>query len=210
MGQYDLPAELDYVATYTGIEKIAYIGHSQGTAQMYYGLAENQDYFESRISVFVALGSVTLLEHATAGYLTYTADNYEKVDNYLALYNVHEIMADKNWWWNIEYHIWCNENQDDCFLKGEESVTSNPDWDDEDRYMVYGAHNPSGASVRSLLFFAQNIKMNRFQKWAPKFNQPNPLKNERTTELIPLQNITKVPVAIFIGGDDIVANPTDG
>ena len=34
--------------------------------------------------------------------------------------------------------------------------------------------------------------------------------NERTTELIPLQNITKVPVAIFVGGDDIVANPTDG
>ena len=28
MGQYDLPAELDFVATYTGIEKIAYIGHS--------------------------------------------------------------------------------------------------------------------------------------------------------------------------------------
>ena len=27
MGQYDLPAELDFVATYTGIEKIAYIGH---------------------------------------------------------------------------------------------------------------------------------------------------------------------------------------
>ena len=38
-----------------------------------------------------------------------------------------------------------------------------PEWDDEDRFMVYGAHNPSGASVRSLLFFAQNIKMNRFQ-----------------------------------------------
>ncbi len=104
--------------------------------------------------MFVALGSVTLLEHASAGYLTYTADNYEKVDNYLALYNVHEIMADKNWWWNIEYHIWCDDNQDDCFLKGEESVTSNPNLDDEDRFMVYGAHNPSGASVRSLLFFA--------------------------------------------------------
>lgn len=28
MGQYDLPAELDYVSAYTGYEKIAYIGHS--------------------------------------------------------------------------------------------------------------------------------------------------------------------------------------
>lgn len=43
---------------------------------------------------------------------------------------------------------------DACFAKGETSVTSNPEWDDEDRYFVYGNHNPSGASVRSLLFFA--------------------------------------------------------
>ena len=28
MGTYDLPAELDFVAAYTGFEKIAYIGHS--------------------------------------------------------------------------------------------------------------------------------------------------------------------------------------
>ena len=162
MGTYDLPAELDFVSNYTGFEKIAYIGHSQGTAQMYYGLAELQDYYASRVSVFVALGSVTLLENATAGYLTQTAENYEKIDDYLALWNVHEIMADKPYWWNIEYHAWCNANQDDCFAKGETSVTSDPEWDDEDRFMVYGAHNPSGASVRSLLFFAQNIKMNRF------------------------------------------------
>jgi hypothetical protein len=104
--------------------------------------------------VFVALGSVTLLEHATAGYLTYTRDNYEYVDNTLAFYNVHEIMADKNWWWNVEYHVWCNNNEQACFYKGEESVTSNPDWDSFERTMVYSAHNPSGASVRSLLMFS--------------------------------------------------------
>jgi hypothetical protein len=121
---------------------------------MYYGLAELQDYYASRISVFIALGSVTLLEHTTAGYLTYTTENYEKVDNTLALYNVHEIMADKPYWWNIEFDVWCSNFPDACFAKGETSVTSNPEWDDEDRYFVYGNHNPSGASVRSLLFFA--------------------------------------------------------
>ena len=31
MGQYDLPAVFDYIAEVTGEEKIAYIGHSQGT-----------------------------------------------------------------------------------------------------------------------------------------------------------------------------------
>jgi hypothetical protein len=32
MGLYDIPAELDFVSMYTGVDKIAYIGHSQGTA----------------------------------------------------------------------------------------------------------------------------------------------------------------------------------
>lgn len=77
---------------------------------MYYGLAKNEAYFSERVSVFVALGSVTLLENATAGYLTYTADNYEYVDNYLALWNVHEIMANKPYWWNLEYAAWCSNN----------------------------------------------------------------------------------------------------
>ena len=61
MGTYDLPAELDFVAMTTGVDKIAYIGHSQGTAQMYFGLAELEDYYATRVSVFIALGSVTLL-----------------------------------------------------------------------------------------------------------------------------------------------------
>ena len=176
---------------------------------MYYGLAENEAYFKDRVSVFVALGSVTLLEHATAAYLTYTASHYEATDNYLGLWNVHEIMAGKPYWWNIEYNVWCANNEDDCFAKGESSVTSDPEWDDENRFMVYGNHNPSGASLRSLQLFAQNIKMGRFQKWAPKFNQPIPSQNVRITEEIDLSNIKEVPIAVFVGKYDIVATPTD-
>jgi hypothetical protein len=83
---------------------------------MYYGLSELESYYSTRVSVFIALGSVSLLEHTTAGYLTYTVDNYEKVDDYLALWNVHEIMANKDYWWNIEYHTWCNNFPDNCFI----------------------------------------------------------------------------------------------
>ena len=30
------------------------------------------------------------------------------------------------------------------------------------------------------------------------------------TDLIPLENITEVPIAVFVGSDDIVADPIDG
>lgn len=62
MGDYDLPSMLEYIEDYTGQKKVGYIGHSQGTAQMFYALATNQDYFKDRLSVFVALGPVTALK----------------------------------------------------------------------------------------------------------------------------------------------------
>jgi hypothetical protein len=66
MGTYDLPAVFDQITLTTGHEKLAYIGHSQGTTQMYYGLATNQDYFANKVSVSVMLGPVTNIAHNSA------------------------------------------------------------------------------------------------------------------------------------------------
>ena len=41
MGQYDIPAEIDKILEETGQDKISYIGHSQGTAQMFTALSFN-------------------------------------------------------------------------------------------------------------------------------------------------------------------------
>ena len=42
LGKYDLPAEIDYILKETGNQKIAYVGHSQGTSQMFSALADLQ------------------------------------------------------------------------------------------------------------------------------------------------------------------------
>lgn len=80
----------------------------------------------------------------------------------MTLLNKHEIMAGKNYWWDLEYDAWCNSFPEECFAKGESIVSSNLIWDDEDRFFVYQNHSPSGASLRCIELFAQNIKMNRF------------------------------------------------
>ena len=41
MGEGDDPAIIDYITATTGTDKAAYIAHSQGTTQMFYGLATN-------------------------------------------------------------------------------------------------------------------------------------------------------------------------
>lgn len=40
MALYDVPANLEYVAKATGVEKFPYIGHSQGTVQMFVALSK--------------------------------------------------------------------------------------------------------------------------------------------------------------------------
>jgi len=68
MGQYDIPANLNYITGLTGVEKVTYIGHSQGTTQMFYGLSEFEDFYASKVNLFVALGPVTKITGDT-GYM---------------------------------------------------------------------------------------------------------------------------------------------
>ena len=39
LGDYDMPACIDYVREQIGVKKLTYIGHSQGTTQMFYALS---------------------------------------------------------------------------------------------------------------------------------------------------------------------------
>ena len=42
MGKHDAPAQIDFVRAHSGFSKVAYIGHSQGTTQMFYAIANNE------------------------------------------------------------------------------------------------------------------------------------------------------------------------
>ena len=57
----DIPATLEYIVNLTGFQKVAYIGHSQGTTQLFANLPINQEYYKDRISVFIALGPIARL-----------------------------------------------------------------------------------------------------------------------------------------------------
>ena len=59
MGIYDIPAFIDHIISENSFsEKIIYIGHSQGTAQVHCALSENYEYMKAKIKLFIALGPV--------------------------------------------------------------------------------------------------------------------------------------------------------
>jgi len=46
LGLKDVPAFIDHILDKTGLENLSYIGHSQGTTQMFLGAALNPEYFK--------------------------------------------------------------------------------------------------------------------------------------------------------------------
>ena len=58
MAEQDLPTFIDFVLEETGYEKLSYVGHSEGTTQMFLGASLNPDYFNQKVNLFVALAPV--------------------------------------------------------------------------------------------------------------------------------------------------------
>lgn len=75
LGDYDLPTQIDKVLELTGKSSLSYIGHSQGTSQMFYALAKNEAAFKDKINLFVALAPITRLDHTTNSMLQNWGNN---------------------------------------------------------------------------------------------------------------------------------------
>ena len=61
IGKYDIPATIKLITEKTESPKLAYVGFSQGTIQMFYGMSTSQEFYEQHVSVFVALAPCALI-----------------------------------------------------------------------------------------------------------------------------------------------------
>lgn len=136
---------------------------------MYYGLSEAQAYFKEKVSVFVALAPVTKIPNTQDFVLHFACDFYDLLDDTLSLLGIHALLRD-NWLTSTTTALMCNHLPHFCVLIEEMFATADPAADNLDRFQVYMGHFPNGTSVRALLHYAQDIKEDRFQVWAPDFN----------------------------------------
>ena len=209
MGLYDIPAVFDHIRLQTNDQKIAYIGHSQGTTQMFVGLAENEKtYFADKTSIFIGLGPVAKIPNTQSGLLQFIVDFYDTVANTCDLFGIHELLG-ANWFTSSVTQLFCSNIPEFCELLLAFFTSNDPALDDNDRYAVYMGHEPNGSSVQALLHYAQNMREDRFQVWADDYTDIFHRKEKRQTDLIPIETITEVPVALFAGTSDILADTTD-
>ena len=153
MGDGDITTEIEYVLKVTKQEKLAYIGHSQGTSQMYWALSHNEEFFAKRVSVFIALGPVMRLDHCRSDLIkTFAQYRQSIVDtcNFLGLYE----FFPANWLSTGSMRMICGIVPQLCqqslYLISDEDTSLL----DEARSQVYFGHYPSGTSLRTLDHYA--------------------------------------------------------
>ncbi|RUS83117.1 hypothetical protein EGW08_009106 [Elysia chlorotica] len=206
MAQFDLPAMIYHVLNQTGAQQLYYVGHSQGTAIAFARLSTDQA-LAARVKHFMALAPIARVGNTRSPIrllLPFTDEIQFFFDTFgHGLFDIPPPI--------LKFLA------DDLCQKWGQAICENaiflvcgfdPQSWNASRTDVYVSHGPGGASVMNMLQWAQNIKASQFQHYdygekenIAKYGQKTP----------PLYNPSKVkvPVAIFRGGRDWLADDKD-
>lgn len=157
MGLYDVPASIDFIIEATGFQKVAYVGHSQGTTQMFSVLSDHEDLLADKISAFVALGPATKITNighpavrVEAHYLTAFAQNLAKKFNYYSFGSNdqgNDLVA------KLKFFV-CHLTGPICKDVKDWLDSSEPKYDDTSRYYVSMSHSAGASPVKSIIHYA--------------------------------------------------------
>lgn len=206
MGQYDIPAEINFALQTTGAQTLTYIGHSQGTTQMYALLSEYPE-FGSKLNLYVGLGPVATVRNVTLSLLS-VGQSTEFFD-LLAQHHIYDIMP----YPNQPAFVY-----EACLVVGlicdtiveylTDLISTN---DNTPRFPVILAHEPGGTSLQNLQHWVQmtNLTSYRMQKFDFGTNGNLQHYGQSTPPVYNLSNVN-VPHAMFLGADDKLADAVDG
>ncbi|XP_022340253.2 gastric triacylglycerol lipase-like isoform X2 [Crassostrea virginica] len=204
--EYDLPAVISYICDVTKQKQIVYIGHSQGT------LIANAQFSvdhvtAAKVRLFVALAPIARVSHVR-GLLGFVAPR-------LTINTARTLLGQRAFDENSTFSQWyggvfCSTLPTHYICNGLSSMIMG--WDQRNlnltRLPVYLAHKNEGTSAKNILHYFQEIKAGEFQKfdYGPGGNMNH--YNQTTPPQYDPKSI-KIPVAMYYGDSDFLADRTD-
>ena len=205
MADFDIPAVIPYVLKATNQKKLAYVGHSQGTLQMFAHLSDNPSFIDN-ISIFIALAPIGTVRHLDIRFFKILREvpilrALEDAGVYEFLPNHHE---------NLLFYEVCYRFGPVCddligFL-ADIQVSA----DNTARLPTILAHEPGGTSTLNMEHWQQMTDYLTYKVQRFDYGTTGNLANYGT-KTPPAYDFSKVPgpVALFIGNDDRLSDPTD-
>ena len=202
----DYKANIEHIIQETGYKKIGVVGHSQGTSSMYSGLSTQNEWFEERVSIFIALGSVSRLDHMTTQLLKYLIE-FPIVLETVKKLGINE-MFPYNWIVQPVFKTLCGLLPKVWMFGNKLIADADPTVDDVESSRVYFGHFPAGTSTKCLEHYSQLYLAKKFQQ----FDYGKTENMKRYGSEVPpefnLKNI-KVPIAKFTGDSDELGDVED-
>eukprot|EP00742_Colponemidia_sp_Colp-10_P002746 GILJ01002936.1.p1 GENE.GILJ01002936.1~~GILJ01002936.1.p1 ORF type:complete len:423 (-),score=58.58 GILJ01002936.1:189-1457(-) len=196
MAKYDIPAIVNYVLKVNTGPRLAYVGHSQGTTQMFAALTIH-DWLPSKLYSFSALAPAVFVGNQWSILIKALASTH--ADQFFKLIGMKEFLPSTPF---LRYlaAILCKDLPDACesivfLLCGKD--TSPMHNLNTTRLPVYYAHTPAGTSVVNMAHWAQIVRSGKFETYGK-----NPVQYD-------LAKIHPVPTAIFSGTEDALADTKD-
>lgn len=160
MADYDLPAFFKYVYNHTN-QKPHYIGHSQGTVQMFIALAKRNSVVEAYMDKYFAFGPVAYLKN-TNSHLVDLLDKSGLLEWY-HLRGIHEFMPSLKWFESDVGITFCRAFARVCADIMTQVMDGDPTLDNYERYDVLIGHDPSGTSVMNMAHWKQMFDSGKFE-----------------------------------------------
>ena len=217
MGRYDVPANIQYVLGITGQATLDWIGHSQGTAQLFAALTDpaTRDYVNAKVRKFLAMAPIVYLSNSQVFPLRVLATQQKVISNFsnlLGIYLLFPASCQSNDHIEKLTKSFCNTltpkicNGILTFIDPVAAV------DDLARWDVYLHHIPSGTSVMTVAHFAQMISQSKGNPVFKKFDygkRKNRVQYGQDTP--PEYELDKIrtKVRLFIGTADTLGDTVD-
>eukprot|EP00058_Branchiostoma_floridae_P024848 XP_002610338.1 hypothetical protein BRAFLDRAFT_72470 [Branchiostoma floridae] len=199
MARYDLPKMLTHALSVTNQTQLYYVGHSQGTMIGFAEFSRNQE-LARKVKTFFALAPVAHLGNMESP-LRFLSEVLDPT--------VGEFLPTSEFIRFLGQEV-CDKPVLDVFCENVLFLIAGFNYGNLNvsRIPVYTGHNPAGTSVQNMVHYAQQVKTGKFQMfdYGP---QGNMIKyNQTTAPEYNAKNAT-LPVAMFSGGHDILADPKD-
>ena len=135
---------------------MSYVGHSQGTTQLFLAGSVHHDYFTEKINCFIALAPVASTEHIKIKALRYMAEHIHSTELVL-------VKALKLYDWFPHMSLGSEALDAFCLLEKNlcETLASevfDPEINNVPRFEYAVSLFPSGQSYRAMVWYAQSIR----------------------------------------------------
>ncbi|XP_057380728.1 gastric triacylglycerol lipase-like [Daphnia carinata] len=211
MGNYDIPAIINFVLSKTGGRQMSYIGHSMGCTMFFICMSLHPELNE-KIDVMIALAPAVSMAKSTAPLMVKQAPFAPQIKFVFDLIGVRAYQPVDSFWNNLRKQ-YCGPHLFLRYSLCQNTLFSSSGDDyhsiDLNLLPIIDGHNPAGTSVNTAVHYAQNyIAGQTFQRF-DFGRQENLLRYGQTTP--PTYDLSKVTSNVFIfwGQNDKVSAPQD-